>query len=84
MKIYFGRIFVRFKSYFYISKVAYTLSNIENMKYQNIREEELKNKLAHEYFPIFDCTKINGNVDFCVCIKQSTKELFEQESLVVG
>ena len=52
------------------------------MKYQNIREEELKNKVAQEYFWIYDCTKIVGNVDFCVCMHQSTKELFEQESLL--
>lgn len=52
------------------------------MKYQNIREEELKNKVAHDYFRIYDCTKIIGNVDFCVCFFQSEKELFEQESLM--
>lgn len=52
------------------------------MKYQNIREEELKNKLAHDYFWIYDCTRIIGNVDFCVCIHQSNKEIFEQESLL--
>lgn len=52
------------------------------MKYQNIREEELKNKVAHDYFWIYDCTKIIGNVDFCVCMHQSQKELFEQESLL--
>lgn len=34
------------------------------MKYQNIREEELKNKIAHDYFWIYDCSKIIGNVDF--------------------
>ena len=52
------------------------------MKYSNIREEELKNKLAQDYFWIYDCTKIIGNVDFCVCMQQSNKELFEQESLL--
>jgi len=52
------------------------------MKYQNIREEELKNKVAHDYFWIYDCTKIIGNVDFCVCMHQSQKELCEQESLL--
>ncbi len=34
--------------------------------YQNIREEELKNKIASDYFDGFDTTKIIGNVDFCV------------------
>ncbi|TAF67726.1 MAG: hypothetical protein EAZ55_01520 [Cytophagales bacterium] len=52
------------------------------MKYQNIREEELKNKVAQDYFWIYDCSKIIGNVDFCVCMHQSKKELFEQESLL--
>lgn len=52
------------------------------MKYQNIREEELKNKVAHDYFWIYDCTKIIGNVDFCVSIHQTDTALFEQESLL--
>ena len=52
------------------------------MKYRDIKEEELKNKIAQSYFGEFDCTKIIGNIDFCVCIHQSLKELFEQESLL--
>ena len=52
------------------------------MRYSNIREEELKNKVAQDYFWIFDCTKIIGNVDFCVTMHQSQKELFDQESLL--
>jgi len=52
------------------------------MKYKDIREEELKNKIAQNYFGEFDCTRIIGNVDFCVCMHQSRKELFEQESLL--
>jgi len=36
------------------------------MHYQNIREEELKMKVAQDYFQGFDCTKIIGNIDFCV------------------
>ncbi|MGB4775697.1 MAG: hypothetical protein WBP45_11020 [Daejeonella sp.] len=52
------------------------------MRYQNIREEELKNKVAQDYFWIYDCSKIIGNVDFSVCMHQSQKELFEQESLL--
>lgn len=36
------------------------------MKYLQIREEELKNKVAQDYFSVFDCTKIIGNIDFCV------------------
>ena len=50
------------------------------MKYLNMREEELKNKVAQDYFWIYDCTKIIGNVDFCVRMHQSQPELFEQES----
>ncbi|KAK3605123.1 hypothetical protein CHS0354_000792 [Potamilus streckersoni] len=53
------------------------------MKYKDVkREEELKNKVAHDYFDMYDCTKIIGNVDFCVILRQSVKELFEQESLL--
>ena len=52
------------------------------MKYLNMREEELKNKIAQDYFWIYDCTKIIGNVDFCVRMHQSQPELFEQESLL--
>ena len=52
------------------------------MKYENIREEELKNKIALDYFWLYDCSKIIGNVDFCVGLHQSGTELFEQESLL--
>ena len=52
------------------------------MKYQNIREEELKNKIAQDYFWIYDTTKIIGNVDFCVSMHKSQKEPHEQESLL--
>ncbi|MDI9337733.1 MAG: hypothetical protein QM539_04815 [Alphaproteobacteria bacterium] len=52
------------------------------MKYQNIREEELKNKVVQDYFWLYDCSKIIGNIDFCVCMHQSQKEIFEQESLL--
>ncbi|MEA2043035.1 MAG: hypothetical protein U9N85_10855 [Bacteroidota bacterium] len=48
----------------------------------NIREEELKNKVAQDYFWIYDNTKIIGDVDFCVAMHKSEKELFEQESLL--
>lgn len=52
------------------------------MKYKNIREEELKNRVAQDYFYTFDCSKIIGNVDFCVGLYQSNKELFDKESLL--
>jgi hypothetical protein len=52
------------------------------MKYANIREEELKNKVAKDYFWTYDCSKIIGNVDFCVAMHHTESELFEQESLL--
>jgi hypothetical protein len=52
------------------------------MKYPNIREEELKNKIAQDYFWLYDCTKIIGNVDFSVRMHQSIQEQSEQESLL--
>ena len=37
------------------------------MVYSNdLREEELKNKLSHDYFNSYDNTQIIGNIDFCV------------------
>lgn len=42
------------------------------MKYKNIREEELKNKLAVDYFGQFDTTEIVGNIDFTVLPKQES------------
>ncbi|MCC5946032.1 MAG: hypothetical protein JJT94_13965 [Bernardetiaceae bacterium] len=48
----------------------------------NIREEELKNKVAKDYFELYDCTQIIGNVDFYVAIHQSKQEVAEQESLL--
>lgn len=52
------------------------------MKYPKIREEELKNKVAHDYFWQYDCTKIVGDVDFCVAPHQAPGTLFEQETLL--
>ena len=40
------------------------------MKYKNIREEELKNKVGADWFRDFDTTEIIGNVDFTVFPKQ--------------
>ena len=36
------------------------------MKYSNIQEEEVKNKVAQDFFQKFDCTKILGKIDFAV------------------
>ncbi len=52
------------------------------MKYPNIREEEIKNKVAQDFFWLYDCTRIVGNVDFCVSIFQDDDSLLEQESLL--
>lgn len=41
----------------------------------NILEEDLKNKVAHDFFESFDTTRILGKVDFCVSYR--TKTLFE-------
>jgi hypothetical protein len=40
------------------------------MKYKNIREEELKNKVGADWFKQFDTTEILGNIDFTVFPKQ--------------
>jgi hypothetical protein len=45
------------------------------MKYKNIREEELKNKVGADWFKVFDTTEILGNIDFTVFPKQN--KIFE-------
>jgi hypothetical protein len=42
------------------------------MKYKNIREEELKNKVGADWFNQFDTTEILGNIDFTVFPKQDS------------
>ena len=42
------------------------------MKYKNIREEELKNKVGSDWFNHFDTTEILGNIDFAVFPKQDS------------
>ncbi len=42
------------------------------MKYKNIREEELKNKVGADWFKSFDTTEIIGNIDFTVFPKQAS------------
>ncbi len=51
------------------------------MKYANIREEELKNNIAQDYFWMYDCAKIIGNIDFCVSIRQESVEFASQSLL---
>jgi len=53
------------------------------MLYKNIREEELKNTVAEDYFNAFDCKKIIGNIDFSVSLQtENNNQLFETESLL--
>lgn len=40
------------------------------MKYKNIREEALKNKVGADWFKSFDTTEVLGNIDFTVLPKQ--------------
>lgn len=47
----------------------------------NIKEEELKNKVARDYFADYDSTRIIGNIDFCIAIPQKEGD-FETESLL--
>ncbi|GHT49897.1 hypothetical protein AGMMS49982_04210 [Bacteroidia bacterium] len=49
------------------------------MKYQNILEEEIKNKVAQNYFDKFDCTKILGKIDFAVKMKRKSSNLLSLE-----
>ncbi len=42
------------------------------MKYNDIREEELKNKVGEDWFSDFDTTNILGNIDFAVFPRQET------------
>jgi len=50
------------------------------MKYQDILEEETKNKVAKDFFSKFDCTKILGKIDFAVCAKGSENFLLWAEA----
>lgn len=55
------------------------------MKYQNIREEEIKNKVGQDFFSNFDTTKIIGSIDFCVSVRpkdNKQEQLFETHSLL--
>lgn len=50
------------------------------MKYKNIREEELKNKVGVDWFKQFDTTEILGNIDFTVFPKK--EDLFGRTPLL--
>lgn len=48
-----------------------------------IREEELKNKVAHDFFSDYDTTQIIGNIDFCVSVPvQRQLSFFGRQSLL--
>lgn len=44
----------------------FAASIASTMIYNNIREEELKNKVANDWFGEFDTSRIIGNIDFSV------------------
>lgn len=48
--------------------------------YEGLLEEEIKNKVASNYFAMYDCTRILGKIDFCVCkkLQNGDRELFPQ------
>ena len=47
-----------------------------------LKEEEIKNKVAADLFPSYDCTRILGDIDFCVQPPGSGPMLWETESLL--
>ena len=53
------------------------------MKYSNLREEALKNKVAQDFFSKFDCTEIIKDIDFSVKLKHSAGSIdFHDEYLL--
>lgn len=49
------------------------------MAYNNIREEEIKNRLRKEYFSDYDAEQILGDIDFAVAVPSDGPQLFETE-----
>ena len=47
-----------------------------------LKEEEIKNTVAADLFPSFNCSRILGNIDFCVQPKDEGPTLWETESLL--
>ena len=53
------------------------------MKYQNILEEAVKNKVSRDFFSKFDCTNILGKIDFAVKVKRPVNAIdFNDEYLL--
>lgn len=48
----------------------------------HLQEEELKNKVAHDWFAGFDTTPIIGKIDFCIAVPADGADQFETESLL--
>ena len=48
----------------------------------SIFEEELKNKVAADWFGAFDCSRILGKVDFCVDVPATDLPLCDAESVL--
>ena len=60
--------------------VARKTNRIMESRYPtNIREEELKNRVAKDFFDAYDTTRIIGNIDFCVAVPVA-ETLFENET----
>jgi hypothetical protein len=51
------------------------------MKYSQISEKELEKKVSIDWFKSFDCTRILGNIDFCVSPQKQSNPR-EPESLL--
>lgn len=47
-----------------------------SIKYENLREEEIKNKVAVDFFDDYDHTQIVGNIDFCIAAKDKDKAIY--------
>ncbi len=52
---------------------------VNGKKFQ-VREEEIKNRVAAKVFSDYDCTRIIGNIDFCVSSAENQSWLLEKPS----
>lgn len=48
----------------------------------NVREEEIKNRLRKDYFASYDAEQVLGDIDFAVAVPSKGPELFETEYLL--
>ena len=68
---------------FRIFAASKTLPPMTEPRYPaSIREEELKNRVAKDFFADYDTARIIGDIDFCVSVPAGGKELFEPEPLL--